>query len=131
MSQSTTTLTGAKRVTGSAIQVTHPAKSKDETGIKWLDKLFIGGLEFNRYGFYMIAILMIGIMGGIPVALGGLTSAASIAILIIPTMAVLVMILGVAPMRLLVWTFLITMIIDIVMIIAMIAMWGEPLSTLF
>lgn len=131
MSQSTTTFTGAQSVAGKPIQVTTPAKSKDELGIKWLDKIIGGEIEFNRYGIYSIALLLIGILAGVAVGLGAMSSALTIAILIIPTMASLVMILGVAPMRLLIWTVLITCLIDIIMIVAMIASWGEPISTLF
>ena len=130
MSQSTTTLTGAKTVTGKAIQVTTPARSKDELGIKWLDRIIGGEIEFNRYGIYSIALLLIGILAGVAVFCGAMSSPVTIAILIVPTMASLVMILGVAPMRLLIWTVLITCLIDIIMIIAMIAAWGEPLSTI-
>lgn len=132
MSHSTTSISGTgSAVAGNKIQVLTPERSEEVfSGIKWLDNL-VGEIEFNRYGIYAIALLLIGILGGIPVGLGAMTSSLSIAILIIPTMASLTMILAVAPMRLLLWTVLVTCIIDFIMIIAMVVAWGEPLSTLF
>ena len=116
MAQSTT-ITGAKtETTHKAIQVTSPAKSKEEfSGIKWLDN-FVGEYNFNRYGIYMIALLLIGVLAGAAVGVGAMTHPFSIAILVVPTMAALVMILAVAPMKALLWTVLVACAIDILMI---------------
>lgn len=115
MAQSTT-ITGAKS-TNAKIEVTTPAKEKkaEFSGIKWLDNL-VGDYEFDRYGIYAIALLLIGCLAGIAVGLGAMSSPVSIAILIIPTMAALTMILAVAPMRMLLWTVLAACAIDIIMI---------------
>lgn len=85
------------------------------TGIKWIDSL-LENYEFNRYGISAIVLLFIGIMAGVAVYMGAMTSAFEIALLIVPTMAVLVMVLAVQPMRLLLYTFFVTMIIDIAVI---------------
>ena len=113
-----TSITGVTGTTTNAkIQVTHPAKVAREefSGIKWLDYL-IGEYDFNRYGIYAIALLLIGCLSGVAVGLGAMTSPAEIILLVIPTMAALVMIIGVAPMRLLLWTCLIACAVDIILI---------------
>lgn len=118
MSQSTS-ITGVTGTTTSAkIQVTHPAKVAREefSGIKWLDNI-MGDYEFNRYGIYAIALLLVGCLSGVAVGLGAMTSPIQIVLLTIPTMTALVMIISVAPMRLLLWTCLIACAVDVMMII--------------
>ncbi|MBD3638216.1 MAG: hypothetical protein HUJ25_12760 [Crocinitomicaceae bacterium] len=133
MSQSTS-ITGSKTTTvGKEVHVSTPAKVKgpeEFSGIKWLDAL-VGEYNFNRYGIYAIALLLIGVLAGTAVGLGAMTSPVEIAILIIPTMASLVMILAVAPMRILLWTVIIACIIDICVIIYHLVSWSEPMATLF
>ncbi|UKN02289.1 hypothetical protein K6119_01990 [Paracrocinitomix mangrovi] len=115
----TTTTSGVAHSTSAKIQVTSPAKTRDNeqfSGIKWLDNL-VGEYNFNRYGIYAIALLLVGCLGGVAVGLGSMTSSIEILILVIPTMVSLTMILAVAPMRLLLWTVLFTCLLDIIMIV--------------
>lgn len=95
-----------------------------------MDKL-VGDYKFNRYGIYAIALLLIGILAGVAVGLGAMNNPWQIALLIVPTMAALVMILGVAPMRILLWTVIIACLIDIAMIVYQIITWNEHLESLF
>lgn len=111
-------ITGATETTASAkIQVTHPAKvAKEEfSGIKWLD-FIVGEYDFNRYGIYAVALLLVGCLSGIAVGMGAMTNPIEIILLIVPTMAALVMIIGVAPMRILLWTCLIACAVDVIII---------------
>jgi uncharacterized membrane protein YuzA (DUF378 family) len=81
-----------------------------------IDKL-IADAEFNRFSVISMVLLIVGCLGGINVALGGLTSTFQLIATVIPTMATLSFILAVAPMRLLLGTALLATIIDVVFII--------------
>ncbi len=81
-----------------------------------IDKL-IADAEFNRFSVISMVLLIVGCLGGINVALGGLTSTFQLIATVIPTMATLSFILAVAPMRLLLGTALIATLIDVIFII--------------
>lgn len=112
--------TSITRETTSASSITVQNGSKalgaeEFSGIKWLDKL-VGDYNFNRYGIYPIALLLIGCLSGVAIGLGGMSTPLGISILVVPTMASLTMILAVAPMRLLLWTTLFAIAVDVIMI---------------
>lgn len=81
-----------------------------------LDKL-IADAEFNRFSVISMVLLIVGCLGGINVGLGGLTSTFQLIATVVPTMATLSFILAIAPMRLLLGTALLTIIIDVIFII--------------
>lgn len=114
MAQSTHA-TGVATKSNATIHVTQPVSS-NFSGVQWLDFLFEDH-EFYRYGIISILLLVFGTLAGAAVGLGAMESAFQIALLIIPTMAALVMILAVAPMRTLIWTCLFAIGIDVIMII--------------
>ena len=81
-----------------------------------IDKI-VADAEFNRFSVISMILIIVGCLGGINVAVGGLESTWQLIITVIPTMATLSFILSVAPMRLLLGTALATTIIDVVLII--------------
>jgi len=86
------------------------------SNISWLNKIFYDH-EINRYGIISMLILLIGCGGGIAVGLGGLNSAVQLFILVLSTMLSLSMILAVAPMKTIIYTALLAVTIDIVIIV--------------
>lgn len=74
-------------------------------------------LEFNRYGVIAMLVLIIGCLGGITVAAGAIQNTFTLSLVVFPTMAILSMLLAVAPMKYIFWTALISCIIDILLII--------------
>jgi hypothetical protein len=114
MAQSTQA-TGVASKSNATIKVTQPARTSF-SGIQLLDYLFEDH-EFYRYGIISILLLVFGTLAGAAVGLGAMESTFQIALLIVPTMAALTMILAVAPMRMLIWTCLFAIGIDVAMII--------------
>ena len=115
MAHSTTHAHSTVANSSAKVQVHHPARTTF-SGVQWLDFLF-EDFEFYRYGIISILLLVFGTLAGAAVGLGAMSSAFEIALLVIPTMASLTMILAVAPMRSLIWTCLVAIGIDIIMII--------------
>lgn len=64
----------------------------------WWDKT-LANAEFNRYGIISMAFLLIGIVGGIAIALSAYAHVWQISIIAIFTMLSLSLMLAVAPMR--------------------------------
>ncbi len=62
------------------------------------DKL-IGEMEFNRFGWIAIILLVVGCLGGLTVGMGALESTMALIAIVIPTMLTLSLLLAVAPMR--------------------------------
>ncbi|MEX1003093.1 MAG: hypothetical protein WDZ35_13325 [Crocinitomicaceae bacterium] len=109
--------TNEQTLGASGITLTESKKKKEAfSGIKWLDNIF-EDYEFNRYGIYAVLLLVVGCMAGIAVGVGAMSSSLQISLLVIPTMASLVMILAVAPMRPLIWVSLFAILVDIIMIV--------------
>ena len=77
----------------------------------------IGDYEFKRYGIVPIILLWNVCLGGIGVAVGALESAPMLVALGFPTMALLVLILAVQPMKLTLRVALFATILDLVVIL--------------
>lgn len=75
------------------------------------------GTEFNRFGIISLIILMIGCLGGIAVGLGAIESVFSLTLILIPTMITLSLLLSVSPMKWIINSASICVIIDLIMII--------------
>lgn len=73
--------------------------------------------EFNRFGLICIVLLIIGCLGGIAVGQGAIGSVFSLSIVVLPTMTTLSMLLAVAPMRYILISTLINVIIDTALIV--------------
>jgi hypothetical protein len=75
------------------------------------------GTEFNRFGLISLIILMIGCLGGIAVGLGAIESILSLTLILIPTMITLSLLLSVSPMKWIINSASICVIIDLIMIV--------------
>lgn len=62
------------------------------------EKIF-GNVEFHRFGIICMLILVVGCMSGFAVGLGAVESTFLLTLVVIPTMAMLALLLAVAPMK--------------------------------
>ncbi len=74
-------------------------------------------LEKNRYGVMVVLLLVVGCMAGIAVGLGALTQVFSLCVLALTTMAALSMMLAVAPIKAILYTSVIAIAADIIIIL--------------
>lgn len=81
------------------------------------EKLSFEYLEKNRFGLMVLFILLVGCFAGIAVGLGALTQVFSLIILAFTTMTALSMMLAVAPIRAVVYTSLIAIAADFIIIL--------------
>ena len=91
------------------------AEKTELTGIKFIDKIFYDH-DINRYGIISMLLLVVGCGGGIAVGLGGLNSTVQLMLLVVTTMAALSMILAVAPMKYIVYSSILAVIVDIIIL---------------
>jgi hypothetical protein len=73
-------------------------------------------LEKNRHGIISMLLLVVGCSAGIAVGLGALTQVFSLIILAFTTMAALSMILALAPMKYIVYTSVVAVVADVLII---------------
>jgi hypothetical protein len=83
------------------------------TGVKFIDNIFFDH-DMNRYGIISMLLIVVGCLGGIAVGLGGINSAVQLAFLAFSTMGALSMILAVAPMKYIVYSSFLAILIDLV-----------------
>ncbi len=88
---------------------------EDVTGIAIIDKVFFDA-NLNRYGIMAILLLVVGCLGGIAVGTGGLDSTFQLIVLAFSTMFAMSMMLAVAPMKLIIYSGIIAIIIDVIII---------------
>lgn len=100
----------------SAKELAQLSKDKLAEQDAFLTKLF-GEYEFNRYGIISMLLIAVVCLGGIAVAMGGMVNPFEIGLLVIPTLATLTFVLAVAPMRLILYTALISMSMSAIIII--------------
>lgn len=74
--------------------------------------------EFNRYGIIAMVLTVLGCMGGFAASYGAGDNIFKIALIVFPTILSLAFILGVMPMRLIVWSSSIAVTIDVLLIIS-------------
>lgn len=86
------------------------------SGFNFLNKIFFDH-DTNRYGIIAMLLLVVGCGGGIAVGLGALDHLFQLIIIVLSTMLALAMILAVAPMRTIVYTSVIAVLIDVLVII--------------
>jgi hypothetical protein len=77
--------------------------------------------EFNRFGLISVVILIIGCLGGVAVGLGAIKYTGTLIMVVVPTMLTLSLLLAVAPMKWIIRTGLISVLIDILLIIYFLA----------
>ena len=91
-----------------------PAKEKEEAApTGWL-----GGLlnDHNRLAVISVTIIIIGCLGGMAVGFGVSRAEWALALIVAPTMFTLSMILGVAPMKWIVYPACIAVLVDVLLI---------------
>lgn len=88
-------------------------RNEELKGIKFIDNIFFDP-NINRYGIISMLLLVVGILAGIAVDSGAMHSTIELILLAITTMATLSMILAVAPMKYIVYSSIIAIIVDII-----------------
>lgn len=86
------------------------------TGIGFIDKLFPDP-EVNRYGILAILLTLVGISAGAGVGLGAIYSVIQLGLLAVTTMFAVSMMLAVAPMKWIVISSLIAVVVNFVVIL--------------
>jgi hypothetical protein len=76
------------------------------------DKL-VKEMEFNRFGWIAIILLVVGCLGGLTVGMGALQSTFALIVILIPTMTTLSFLLSVAPMKWIATATIVTVSIDL------------------
>ena len=56
-------------------------------------------MEFNRFGYIAVILLVVGCLGGLTVGMGAIESTLALTLVVIPTMVTLSFLIAVAPMR--------------------------------
>jgi len=90
-------------------------KEEDVTGIPIIDKIFFDA-NLNRYGIMAILMLVVGILGGIAVGTGSIGNTLELFLLAFSTMFSLSMMLAVAPMKWIIYSGILAIVIDLVII---------------
>lgn len=88
-------------------------RNEELKGIKFIDNIFFDP-NINRYGIISMLLLVVGTLAGIAVDSGAMHSTIELILLAITTMAALSMILAVAPMKYIVYSSIIAIIVDII-----------------
>jgi hypothetical protein len=70
-------------------------------------------MEFNRFGWIAIILLVVGCLGGLTVGMGALQSTFALIVILIPTMMTLSFLLSVAPMKWIAVSTLVTVSVDL------------------
>ena len=73
--------------------------------------------EFNRFGIISLSILIVGCFGGVAVGLGAIKYISTLILVIVPTMATLSLLLGVAPMKWITRGAVVCVSIDVILIL--------------
>jgi len=76
------------------------------------DKL-VKEMEFNRFGWIAIILLVVGCLGGLTVGMGALESTFALIVILIPTMLTLSFLLSVAPMKWIAVASIVTVSVDL------------------
>lgn len=70
-------------------------------------------MEFNRFSWIAIILLVVGCLGGLTVGMGALESTFALIVILIPTMLTLSFLLSVAPMKWIAVASIVTMSVDL------------------
>jgi hypothetical protein len=76
---------------------------------KWMKEM-----EFNRFGWIAIILLVVGCLGGLTVGMGAIESTFALIAIVIPTMLTLSLLLAVAPMRWIAMASFVSISVDLV-----------------
>lgn len=73
--------------------------------------------EFNRFGIIPILLVIVGCMGGFGASYGAGESTIKLAMVAFPSIIALALMLAVAPMRAIIWSSVIAVVLDILVLI--------------
>jgi hypothetical protein len=73
-------------------------------------------MEFNRFGWIAIILLLVGCLGGLTVGMGAIESTAALVAVVIPTMITLSLLLAVSPMKWVMTSTAVALSIDIILL---------------
>ena len=90
---------------------------KENKTLDFWDKTFDGSAEFNRFGIISVTLTITACIGGVTVGLGALASTIQLALTVFSTMTVLVLILGVQPIKWILNATVFALLIDVMLII--------------
>lgn len=71
----------------------------------------------NRFGMIVFILLIIGCLGGVAMNLGAVVHTWSLIAVVVPTMLTLSLLLAVAPMKWILNTFILTILVDLLVIL--------------
>ena len=91
-------------------------QEEPKTGIRFIDKIFFDA-ETNRYGIISMLLIAVGCLGGVGVGTGGLEYTVELILLVASTMFSLAMILAVAPMKWILYSSFISILLSITCIV--------------
>ena len=74
-------------------------------------------IEFNRFAIISICIIAVGCLGGLTAGLGGVNNIYHLIMLVVTTMTTLVLILGVCPMKWILTSSIIAILLDLILMI--------------
>ena len=69
-------------------------------------------MEFNRFGWISMITLVVGCLGGLTVGMGAIENTAALVFVVIPTMITLSLLLAVSPMKWVLTSAALTILID-------------------
>ncbi|MBI2258736.1 MAG: hypothetical protein HYU67_07540 [Flavobacteriia bacterium] len=84
-----------------------------EQEIQLKDKL----LEFNRFGLICAILLIVGCLGGVTIGLGAVTFMPALILVTITTMTTLALIISVSPMKWIMNSAIVSVVVDVILII--------------
>jgi hypothetical protein len=73
-------------------------------------------MEFNRFGWIAIILLVVGCLGGLTVGMGAIESTAALVAVVIPTMITLSLLLAVSPMKWVMTSTAVALSVDIILL---------------
>ena len=77
---------------------------------------FTNDLEFNRFGWIAVILLVVGCLGGLTVGMGAIESTAALVAVVIPTMITLSLLLAVSPMKWVMTSTAVALSVDIILL---------------
>lgn len=77
---------------------------------------FWSNVEFNRFGIIPILLVVISCVGGIAAAFGAQADVLRLSLISFPTIIALALVLGVAPMKVIVYVSVIALILDLLVL---------------
>jgi hypothetical protein len=90
-------------------------EAKVQTGGKF-EKLLIDS-EFNRFGLIAVILTIVGCLGGVAVGMGAINNTFALIIVTLPTMLTLSLLLAVSPMRWILSSAAVAVVIDVTLIL--------------